>query len=248
MNKTTKQISKNGVLGLIDDIEAEGCAASVYLSARTLTERDYTHLLPDSEPERFEMTTALEESGSGDTGAAVFVTAERIVVVRPPIPLRNDNRAASGHTDELRRLLRSEPVVGVVLLRLGRYAVGVLRGESLVATKTDSRYMKNRHRAGGQSQRRFQRSRERLIRELYDKTCEITRTVFSPHLQDMDYLFLGGERGTLNGFVKRCPMMRRELEPKLLTRRLAVDQPNQKALKGISREVWKSSVTFFEEG
>ena len=248
MNKTTKQISKNGVLGLLGNLDAEGCAASVYVSARTLAERDYTPLLPDSEPERFEMATALEESGSGDTGAAVFVTAERIVVVRPPIPLRNDIRAASAHTDGLRRLLSSEPVIGVVLLRLGRYAVGVLRGESLVATKTDSRYMKNRHRAGGQSQRRFQRSRERLIRELYDKTCEITRTVFSPHLSKMDYLFLGGERGTLNGFVKRCPMIRRELEPKLLARRLAVDQPNQKALKGISREVWKSSVTFFEEG
>ena len=146
----------------------------------------------------------------------------------------------------MRGLLSSEPVIGVVLLRLGRYAVGVLRGETLVATKTDSRYMKNRHRAGGQSQRRFERSRERLIRELYDKTCEVTRTVFSPYLSDIDYLLLGGERGTLNGFVKRCPMMRRELEPKILARRLPVAQPNQKALKGITREVWKSSVTFFE--
>ncbi|MCY4654194.1 MAG: Vms1/Ankzf1 family peptidyl-tRNA hydrolase [Dehalococcoidia bacterium] len=248
MNKTVRQISKKGVLGLLGDLEAEGCITSVCVSAQTLRARDFDHLLPESEEERSLVAAALEESGSADTGVAVFVTGDRVVAIRPPIPLDTDIRTARAHTDGLRRVLSSEPVIGVVLLRLGRYAVGVLRGESLIATKTDSRYMKNRHRAGGQSQRRFQRSRERLIRELYDKTCEITRTVFSPYLQDMDYLLLGGERGTLNGFVKRCPMMRQELEPKLLTRRLAVDQPNQKALNGTSREVWKSSVTFFEEG
>ena len=70
--------------------------------------------------------------------------------------------------------------------------------------------------------------------------------IFAPYLSEIDHVFLGGERGTLNGFIKRCPMMRRELAPKTLSRRLAVDRPNQKALKGISREVWKSDVTFFE--
>lgn len=248
MNKTTKQIGKNGVLGLLGDLESEGCLASVYVSARTLAERDYEHLLPEAGVERLAVAEALEESGGGDTGTAVFVNGDRTVAIRPPIPLDTDIRAADAHTDQLRNLLSSEPVIGVVLLRLGRYAVGVLRGGRLIATKTDSRYMKNRHRAGGQSQRRFQRSRERLIRELYDKTCEVTRTVFTPYLDDMEYVLLGGERGVLNGFVKRCPLMQRELGPKLLGRRLQVDQPNQKALKGISREVWKSGVTFFEEG
>ena len=247
MNKTTKQISKKGVLGLLGDLEAEDCAASVYVSARTLAERDYEHLLPEAGVERLAVVEALEESGGVDTGVAAFATAHRTVAIRPPIPLGTDVRAAGAHTAELRRLLNSEPVIGIVLLRLGRYAVGVLRGESLVATKTDSRYMKNRHRAGGQSQRRFERSRERLIRELYDKTSEVTRAIFTPYLDEMDYVLLGGERGTLNGFVKRCPLMQRELKSKTLARRIPVAQPNQKALKGISREVWKSSVTFFED-
>lgn len=248
MNKTTKRIGKNGVLGLLGDLEAEGCVASVYVSPRTLAERDYSHLLPESETERSAVADALEESAKSDTGVVVFATPGRIVAIRPPIPLASDIRAANTHTDELRHLLNSKPVIGVVLLRLGRYAVGVLKGEQLLATKTDSRYMKNRHRAGGQSQRRFARSRERLIRELYDKTCEVTRSVFTPYLDDMEYVMLGGERGVLNGFVKRCPLIQRELRPKILARRLSVAQPNQKALKGISREVWMSGVTFFEEG
>ena len=246
MNETTKQIGKNGVLSLLGDLESEGCLASVYVSARTQAERDYEHLLPEAGEERLAVAEALEESGSGDTGMAIFVTTDRVVAIRPPIPVNNDIRAAGARTDPLRGLLSSEPVIGVILLRLGRYAVGVLEGETLIATKTDSRYMKNRHRAGGQSQRRFERSRERLIRELYDKTCEVTRAIFTPRLDEMEYLMMGGERGTLNGFIKRCPLMQRELNSRTLARRLAVDQPNQKALKGISREVWKSGVTFLE--
>ena len=68
MNKTIKRIGKRGVLGLLGDLEAEGCAASVYVSARTLAERDYGHLLPESEAERRAVATALEELGKGDTG------------------------------------------------------------------------------------------------------------------------------------------------------------------------------------
>ena len=246
MNKTTKRIGKNGVLHLLADLDAEILSASVYASPHTLATRDCDHLLPDSADVRFQVSTALDELDTSDTGAALFATAKRIVAIKPPIPLSADSQAAGAHTDQLRILLNSEPVTGVILLRLGRYAVGVLRGETLIATKTDSRYMKNRHRAGGQSQRRFERSRERLIRELYDKTCEVTRDVFAPYLSKIDHVFLGGERGTLNGFIKRCPMMRRELHTKTLSRRLAVDRPNQKALEGISREIWKSDVTFFE--
>ena len=142
----------------------------------------------------------------------------------------------------LRRLLGGEPVAGVVLLRLGRYAVGVLRGERLIASKTAGRYVKNRHRAGGQSQRRFERSRERLVRELYDKTCEVARETFAPHSGEMSHILLGGEAATLNGFMRRCPLLSQEWRGKVLARRLAVERPDQRALNGIGFEVWKSRV------
>ena len=128
---------------------------------------------------------------------------------------------------------------------MGRYAVAVLRGDELIATKTDSRYVKSRHRAGGSSQRRFMRSRDRLIRELYDKTCQVARALFEPRIRELDYVLLGGERNTLNGFAKRCRTMQ-DLKPKTLTRLLPVDTPNQRALKTIPREIWKSRATFYD--
>ena len=229
---------------MLEELAAEGCAATVCVSAETLGTRDYGHLLPDSEPDRSRVTKALAEVGTSDTGVAVFVAPERTVAVQPPFPLTVNVRAAGVESRPILDVLDSEPVVGIVLLRLGRYAVAVLRGNRLLATKTDTRYVKNRHRKGGSSQRRFERSRERLVRELYDTTCRMTRTVFEPHLRDIDYVMFGGEGGTLNGFVKRCRMMQ-DLEPKTLSRILPVDRPNQKALESISYEVWKSRVTFW---
>ena len=105
--------------------------------------------------------------------------------------------------------------------------------------------MKSRHRAGGQSQRRFERSRERLIRELYDKTCETARTVFEPYMGDLDHILLGGEDSTLSGFTERCRLMR-DLSHKTLQRRLAIDRPDQKTLNNISFEAWKSRVYSFQ--
>ena len=239
-----RQMSKRAVLRLLDELDTEGCTATVCVSAETLGARDYDHLLPQSEPDRSRAAEALADVGPSDTGVALFVSQGRMVAVQPPFPLAVDVRAEGISSKPILDSLDSEPVVGLVLLRLGRYAVAVLRGDKLLATKTDSRYVKNRHRAGGSSQRRFERSRERLVRELYDTTCRMTRSVFEPYLRDMDHVLLGGERGTLNGFVKRCRLMQ-DLEPKTLSRLLPVDRPNQKALESISYEMWKSRVTFF---
>ena len=239
-----RQMSKRAMLRLLAEIEERGCTATVCVSAQTLGARDYDHLLPESEPDRSRAAQALADVGPSDTGIAVFVSPDRTVAIQPPFPLTVDARAAGMASRPVLDVFDSEPVVGLVLLRLGRYAVAVLRGDKLLATKTDTRYVKNRHRAGGSSQRRFERSRERLIRELYDTTCRMTRTVFEPFLGEMDYVMLGGERVTLNGFIKRCRLMQ-DLAPKRLSRLLPVDRPNQKALESISYEMWKSRVTFF---
>ena len=99
MNKTMKRIGKRGTLGLLSDLEAEGCIASAQVSARTLAERDYGHLLPDAESGRAAVSDALEWAGRGDTGAVAFVAEDRVVVVRPPIPLQADVRAAGAYAE-----------------------------------------------------------------------------------------------------------------------------------------------------
>mgnify|MGYP001428063556 FL=1 len=136
-------------------------------------------------------------------------------------------------------------MVAVVLVRLGRYAVALMDGQELVETKTEGRQMKNRHKAGGSSQRRFERSRERLIRELYDKVCEVSQRIFEPRINDIDYLFLGGEKHTVNGFKKRCGFIGK-FDGKVMSRLINIDEPNSEALKSVGDEIYKSRVRVFK--
>ena len=236
-------VGKRGVLGLLDDLEESGEGVhTIYLTPEA---SDVSKFLPEEEPWRSQAAYVIVQAGGSESGLALFLMQERVVAVIPPFPLPDDMLVDGVETTPLRKLLDADLLIAVVMLRLGRYGVGVLRGDSLVATKTATRHVKNRHRAGGQSQRRFERSRERLVREIYDKACEVAQDVISPYLRELDYVMLGGERHTINSFIKRCRFLQ-DLSDKTLNRRVAVDQPNQKALESIHREVWKSRVVTFE--
>lgn len=235
---------KARLLRLLDEAAgADWVCRTIYLTADAAAQVEAGRGARAAGADDEALRLAVDAAGQTDTGLALFLGKRRAIAICPPFPLSVDARRDGMDAAPLIRLLRAEFVVGVVLLRLGRYAIGVVRGERLLASKTSARYVKNRHRAGGQSQRRFERSRERLVRELYDKTCETAQTLFAPF--EIDYIMLGGEGGVLTGFAQRCRYIR-QFGGKALERRLAVDQPNQKALNGIAFEVYKSRVYLFQ--
>ena len=131
------------------------------------------------------------------------------------------------------RWLGATYTVGVVLLRLGRFSVAVYKGDRLLSSKTDARYVKGRHHAGGTSQKRFQRIREGQVRRLYDKTCEAVHNQFDVFGQELDYVLLGGDKFTLEGFLKVCSSMER-WRGRTLSRRLNVRDPKRDTLKQVA--------------
>lgn len=237
---------KQRLLRLLDDIEAQAwCRQTLYLSPTSAVSAPTALSLSADESWLGEVR---QKVGEPETGLVLFIGEQQATVVVPPVPLAEDMQFEGVETGPLTKLVETDLLIGVVLLRLGRYAVGVLRGDELVASKTGSRYVKNRHRAGGTSQQRFARSRERLVRELFDKACEVVHDKFSPYRKGMDRVFLGGEKHTLRAFVQRCPHLQ-ALEEKTSKRRVQVDRPGQVALERIAFEVWKSRVlTFGVEG
>ena len=237
---------KRRLLRLLADLEAEEwCRETLYLSPGSAASAR-THPPPCKHEALLEEIR--RKVGEPETGLALFIGEQQATAVVPPVPLVEDALFEGAETAPLTKLVETDLLIGVVLLRLGRYAVGVLRGDELATSKTGSRYVKNRHRAGGTSQRRFARSRERLVRELFDKACEVVRDVFSPYGDGIEHVFLGGERHTLGAFVQRCRHLK-SLDEKTLKRRLKVDRPGQVALERIAFEVWKSRVlTFVVEG
>ena len=232
---------------LLDEVGEEGwCERTLYLTPKSLAARTgESRTARPARPDDEVVNIVTRTVGESDTGIAIFIGQGRAIAICPPFPFQDDISRTGFVASPLLRLLDTEYLIGIVLLRLGRYAVGVLRDDTLMASKTAGRYMKNRHRSGGQSQRRFERSRERLIRELYDKTCETARDVFAPYSKSMDYILLGGENSTLTGFTDRCRLMQ-SLNDKTLSRRLIIDRPDQKTLKDIAFEAWKSRAYSFQ--
>ncbi len=180
-----------------------------------------------------------------DTGIVALRAGCRALVIVPPFPLPENSLAPAWDASPLLALLGTEYTIGVVLLRLGRFSVAWYQGERLLSSKTDARYVKGRHHAGGTSQKRFQRIREGQMRRLYDKTCEAVQRQFGPIADQLDYVLLGGEKFTLDGFLKACPYMERWRD-KILGRRLNVRDPKRDTLQRVAGMLSESRVYHLE--
>ena len=176
-----------------------------------------------------------------DTGLAIFRAGERGLAIVPPFPIRETLVSADWDEAPLRLLLTTDYTVGVVLLRLGRYLVAVFKSTEPVVTKTDTRYVKGKHHAGGTSQLRFKRIREGQMRKLFDEACGVLSDRFQPHEREMDYILLGGERLTLSGFMKVCPYLQRRQDI-ILDRRLNIRDPKHDTLETVAGLLRQSRV------
>ena len=177
---------------------------------------------------------------NSDTGIVALRVGSRGLVVVPPFPLRESRLIHGWDLSPLQTLLATEHTVGVILLRLGRFSVAVYQGERLLSSKTDARYVKGRHHAGGTSQLRFQRIREGQVQRLYQKTCTAVQTQFSAY-PALDFIVLGGERFTLDGFLKECSYLQ-QWRDKILGRRLNIRDPKRDTLEGVGRILTSSRV------
>jgi hypothetical protein len=89
--------------------------------------------------------------------------------------------------------------VGVLLVRLGGYAVGVFDGSPprLVRSKTGSRPVHGRSAAGGWSQHRFARRRENQAATALRAAADAAVATFGPY--HLDELVLGGDKRSVSG-------------------------------------------------
>ena len=93
---------------------------------------------------------------------------------------------------------RRPRTVGVLLVRLGGYAAGVFAGypPALQDAKVGSRLVHGRSAAGGWSQHRFARRREKQVNEALDAAAAAAVAIFGrpPSATRLDAVVLGGDR------------------------------------------------------
>jgi hypothetical protein len=83
----------------------------------------------------------------------------------------------------------------VLLVRRGRWAVGVFTGAQLVVSKVDARQVQGRTAAGGWSQQRFARRRGNQTDAVVTSTADTAARVLLPHAATVETLATGGDKG-----------------------------------------------------
>src|SRR5580693_10410339 len=117
----------------------------------------------------------------------------------PPLADGPPGAAAPGWAqrgEQIAAHARAERTVAVLLVRLGGYAAGVFTGPvpQLAASKVGTRLVHGRSAAGGTSQHRFARRREKQAREALEAAADCAVGVFAPVSGELDALVLGGDK------------------------------------------------------
>jgi hypothetical protein len=150
----------------------------------------------------------------------------------PPLPGGGSAPASAQSVAEHALAART---VGVLLVRLGGYAVGVFTGPDarLVASKVGSRLVHGRSAAGGTSQQRFARRRQKQAAEALGAAADTAAAVLGGYSGKLDAVVLGGDRRAIAG-LRADPRLRPYFEL-AVERFLTVPDPRLVVLRGAPR-------------
>jgi len=180
------------------------------------------------------------------TGAILFWGQARKILVLPPFPLNEQYFTNDYEVEPLRLMLERELKVALVLIRLGAYAIGVARNETLISAKAGTGLVHARHKKGGSSQGRFARHREKQIEQFLSRVCGRVREQLEPHNKTVDYLVYGGAQTTIRLLKKQCPFLG-QFEGRVLRLLLSIERPCRAALEDSVADIWSSRVTEWRE-
>lgn len=131
--------------------------------------------------------------------------SERIetYVISPPEPIqvylyRCDARF---HTEYLQEFLREREIYGIIVIDSSATTFATLRGRRLEIVKEITSGVPGKHRAGGQSARRFERLREAKLLGYFKRIGQHADEVFLS-LPDLKGVIVGGPGPTKNDFEK----------------------------------------------
>ncbi|MGH3301974.1 MAG: acVLRF1 family peptidyl-tRNA hydrolase [Streptosporangiaceae bacterium] len=189
------------------------------------------------------IVTTIDASRAIVTVQAADRTVAVCHVPFPPLPA-----ALGGSAADLAAHAATDRTVGVLLVRLGGYAAGVFAGAPprLVASKVGSRLVHGRSAAGGQSQQRFARRREKQAREALTAAADCAAGVFGPYTGRLDALVLGGDKRSI-GALRDDPRLR-PLFRLAVDRFLTVPDPRLAVLQGAPRQFRAVRVRLTEPG
>ncbi len=196
-------LSRAQTLKWLKELGSKPVAFSAYLAP--LTSEEGVKKLLYSVLDRGGFLDGLSKKASGSpTGAAVFYLQDEARVILPPFPLAESGLHTGFEPAPLRQMLEHDWMLGLVLVRLGHYAIGLFKGETLLEGKAGTGLVHSRHHKGGSSAQRFERHRAKQMEFFFTRIQQHAREMLEPRLKEIDYIFYGGARDTLLRMWKQC--------------------------------------------
>lgn len=137
--------------------------------------------------------------------------------------------------DDLVNHLIQPRTIGLLLVRLGGYSVGIARAGVVLTSSTGSRLVHGRSAAGGQSQQRFARRREGQARVALRAAADTAARVLLPRAAELDAVVLGGDTAALRALADdlRLAALMARAQPRILDipepRRAVLDEAARRA-------------------
>ncbi|GLZ78897.1 hypothetical protein Afil01_37040 [Actinorhabdospora filicis] len=128
----------------------------------------------------------------------------------------------------------TERVVAVVILRKGAFAIGVFRGAKLLASKVDTTYVQGRTAAGGWSQQRYARRREKQAAIALKKATEACVRVLAPFVGEIEAVVGAGDKRGIAEMLTEKRLA--ALGDRLLPLSMDVGEPRLNTLKDTPRQ------------
>lgn len=179
------------------------------------------------------------------TVTAHAADGEHAAVAIPYEPLAGPHGTADGlDADVVARLVAHftrRRRVALLLVRLGGHSVGFAVDGAVERSRTGSRLVHGRHRAGGSSANRFRRRRDNQMRVALDAAADAAFEVLVPELPDVDAVVLGGDRRALDQLRadRRLAPLFDRAEPAVLD----VPEPRRTVLDDAAARVRHAAIT-----
>jgi len=229
------------MLGFLDELAVtEGKAVSLYLPQGTPQDK-VENLLGQMFATPAIPPGVAELMADSERGAVFFWSQPHMYLVLPSFPIAEEYITNGYDIGPLRSLLSHDFLIGLMLVRLGAYSIGICRGTELIDSKTGTGLVHARHKKGGSSQARFARHREKQIEQFLNRVCGHVREHIEPHARSLDYLVYGGARTTILSLRKQCPFLG-QFEDRILRMLLDIPEPRKVVLERAIDTIWSTNV------
>ena len=132
-------------------------------------------------------------AGAIPQGNAPGTERMEVFIIEPPEPIRTFKYHCASQflTEPIEQMLVDKNLYGIIVVDHKECAIGWIRGTHLNVVRKMTSGVFGKFRAGGQSQRRFERIREEGIHAFYERVAEASNSIFL-EMPDLKGIFIGG--------------------------------------------------------